>query len=75
VKRPAPNEYLDELIDYGGEPYTRREAVEHMQSIGGTRQMIDRWLQGNDLARERRPTQPVSLRLFIQQTPPNQQPH
>jgi hypothetical protein len=38
--------YLDELIDYGGEPRTRAEAILHMQSIGATQGMIDRWLQG-----------------------------
>ena len=38
--------YLNELIDYGGQPYTRAEVILHLQSIGATQPMIDRWLQG-----------------------------
>jgi hypothetical protein len=44
-----PNKYLDELISYGGEPYTRAEAIADMQRIGMDQLSIDRWLQGQEL--------------------------
>jgi hypothetical protein len=52
-----PNRYLAEIISYGGEPYTRAEAILDMQRMQIPQPCIDRWLQGNDLAqrlRERR---------------------
>jgi hypothetical protein len=51
------NKYLNEVIDYGGEPFTRAEAILDMQRIGATQGMIDRWLQGYEYTqrlRERR---------------------
>jgi len=65
------NKYLDELIDYGGEPYTRVEAVLDMQRMGATQAMIDRWLQGYEHAqrlRERRSR--ITSRLYLQITKP-----
>jgi len=44
-----PNKYLGELISYGGEPYTRAEAIADMQRIGMDQPSIDRWLQGQEL--------------------------
>jgi hypothetical protein len=38
--------YLDELISYGGEPYTRAEVIADMQQSGTPQSCIDRWLQG-----------------------------
>jgi hypothetical protein len=63
------NQYLGEIIDYGGEPYTRAEAILHMQSIGIEQPCIDRWLQGNELAQrlhERR--QHIILKLYLERT-------
>ena len=62
--------YLNELIDYGGIPCTRAEAILDMQQIGLTQPEIDRWLQGNEHAqrlRERRES--VSVRLRIATSP------
>ena len=62
---PPINKYLDELIDYGGEPYTRVEAILDMQQMGATQGMIDRWLQGYEHAqrlRERRAR--ITSRLY-----------
>lgn len=42
------NRYLDELIDYGGEPYTRAEAILDMQPNTTPQPCIDRWLQGHE---------------------------
>jgi hypothetical protein len=63
-----PNKYLNEIISYGGEPSTRTEAILHMQSIGATQPMIDRWLQGNDLAQ--RPCDALTTRSFLNDDPP-----
>ena len=46
--------YLDEIIDYGGLPCTRAEAILDMQQMGLTQPEIDRWLQGNELAKQLR---------------------
>ena len=74
IKRPASRDstsfvdrYLNEIIDYGGLPCTRAEAILDMQQMGLTQPMIDRWLQGNELAqriRERRDR--LSVRLTLQ---------
>ncbi len=61
-----PCKYLDELIDYGGEPYTRAEAIADMQQSGIDQPCIDRWLQGYEHAqrlRERR--QRITLKLYL----------
>ncbi len=42
--------YLNEIVDYGGMPCTRAEAILDMQRIGSTQGEIDRWLQGHELA-------------------------
>lgn len=73
LKQPAhPNptrfvgRYLDELIDYGGEPYTRAEAILRMQSIGMNQPCIDRWLQGQELAsRIRRRHERITVTLML----------
>ncbi len=46
--------YLNELIDYGGEPYTRAEVILDMQQRGIDQPCIDRWLQGYEHAQRRR---------------------
>ena len=59
--------YLDELIDYGGEPYTRAEVILDMQRSNTPQPMIDRWLQGYEHAQrlhERK--QRISLKLYLQ---------
>ncbi len=66
-----PCKYLDEIIDYGGEPYTRAEAILHMQSIGLDQPCIDRWLQGYEHAqRLRRRRQRVALKVYLSRTDP-----
>ena len=73
LKQPAPRDsrrfidrYLNEIIDYGGEPFTRAEAILHMQALGLSQPEIDRWLQGNELAQRRRfREQKISLTLHI----------
>jgi len=63
-----PARYLDELIDYGGEPHTRAEAILHMQSIGATQPMIDRWLQGYEYAQRRREQKrAINLKTYLHQ--------
>ena len=42
--------YLNEIIDYGGEPWARGDAIKDMQALGLTQPDIDRWLQGYELA-------------------------
>ena len=42
--------YLNERIDYGGEPFTRAEVILDMQQRGIPQPCIDRWLQGNERA-------------------------
>jgi hypothetical protein len=64
-----PCKYLDELIDYGGEPYTRAEAILDMQRSNTPQPCIDRWLQGYEHAqrlRERR--QRITLKLYLTPT-------
>ena len=59
--------YLNEIIDYGGEPFTRAEATLDMQSIGMDQPCIDRWLQGYEHGqrlRERR--ERVTVKLFVE---------
>ena len=46
-------EYMNEIINYGGIPTPRWEVIQHMQSIGGTQQMIDRWFQGYEYSRRK----------------------
>jgi hypothetical protein len=61
------DKYLGKIIDYGGEPYTRAEAILHMQSIGMDQPNIDRWLQGNEFGqrlRERR--QRIIVKLYLE---------
>jgi hypothetical protein len=53
-RRTLVQQYLEEVIDYGGEPYTRGEAILHMQSIGLNQSNIDRWLQGYELGQRLR---------------------
>jgi hypothetical protein len=65
-----PNRYLDELIDYGGEPYTRAEVILDMQRSNTPQPCIDRWLQGYEHAqrcRERK--QRITLKLYL--SPPD----
>lgn len=59
-RTPAPRESqrfidhdLNELISFGGLPYTRGEAIVQMQRQGHDPRCIDRWLQGCDDGRER----------------------
>ena len=61
------NKYLDELISYGGEPYTRAEAILDMQQRGIDQPCIDRSLQGYEHAqrlRDRRAQ--ITTRIFLQ---------
>ncbi len=41
--------YMNEIIDYGGEPYTRAEVIRDMQTSGATQAMINLWFQGYEL--------------------------
>jgi hypothetical protein len=74
LKQPArPNStrfissYLDEPIDYGGEPHTRGEAILDMQRSGLPQPCINRWLQGQELAaRIRRRRERISVTLIPQ---------
>jgi hypothetical protein len=50
-----PNKYLDEIIEYGGEPMTRGAVIAEMQSRGTPQTLIDHWLQGQELAADLRP--------------------
>jgi hypothetical protein len=45
-----PNNYLDEIIEYGGEFMPRAEVIADMQRTGTPQSLIDRWLQGQELA-------------------------
>lgn len=45
--------YTSELILYGGVPTPRGEVIAHLQECGYTSQMVDRYLQGADLATHR----------------------
>lgn len=77
VKQPAPRDstrfvsrYLDEVIDYGGQPFTRAEAILDMQSIGMTQPEIDRWLQGQEFAarlraRREREANRIGIKLYL----------
>ena len=63
IKQPTPRSsrnlvarYLEEVIDYGGEPFTRGEAILDMQRLGCTRGAIDRWFQGYELGERLRAT-------------------
>ena len=58
--------YLNEIIDYGGIPCTRAEAILHMQSIGMDQPCIDRWLQGQELAqRIRQRCERISFKIYL----------
>ena len=53
--------------DYGGEPYTRAEAILDMQRTNTPQPCIDRWLQGYEHAQRRRePNQRTTLLLWPQ---------
>jgi hypothetical protein len=43
------SDYLNEVISYGGEPFTRADAIRDMQNMGMSQVHIDRWLQGYEL--------------------------
>lgn len=45
------DEYMNEIIDYGGEDYTRAEVIRDMQRIGQSQAQIDRWFQGYELGK------------------------
>ena len=65
---PSPylDRYLNELIDYGGEPYTRGEVIAEMQAEGIPQPMIDRWLQGQELmAQIQRRRSAIQTRVFV----------
>jgi hypothetical protein len=49
-KRNYLDEYLSEIISYGGIPYTRGAVIAEMQSEGIEQVCIDRWLQGQEFA-------------------------
>ncbi len=51
-KANAKSGYLAEIINFGGEPMSRARAISEMEKGGAKREEIDRWLQGNDLARK-----------------------
>ncbi len=58
--------YLNEIIDYGGEPYTRGEVILDMQRIGATQGMIDRWFQGYEhTQRLRERSAQISTRIYL----------
>jgi hypothetical protein len=62
--------YLDELISYGAEPYTRAEVIADMQQSGTPQPCIDRWLQGYEHTqrlRERKAR--LITRVFLAQKP------
>jgi len=64
--------YLNEVIDYGGEPYTRAEVILDMQQRGIDQPCIDRWLQGNEHAQRRRERRArITTRLYLQTTSTN----
>ena len=61
-----PCKYLDKFIDYGGEPYTRAEAILDMQRSNTPQPCIDRWLQGYEHAQRRRErNQPITTKLYL----------
>lgn len=51
--RKLASRYLNEVIDYGGEPYTRAAVILDMRAMGTTQAMIDRWLQGFELTQRK----------------------
>jgi hypothetical protein len=58
--------YLDEIIDYGGHPFTRAEVILDMQSIGADQSCIDRWLQGHEFAqRLRERSAEITTKIFL----------
>jgi len=60
------NNYLDELISYGGIACTRAEAILDMQRLGVDQPCIDRWLQGHELAqRLRERSARLATRIFM----------
>jgi hypothetical protein len=63
---PSSNRYLDEVILYGDESYTRAEAILGMQRLGVTRGMIDRSLQGYEHAQHlRERSQRVTFKPYL----------
>jgi hypothetical protein len=64
------NRYLDELIDFGGEPYTRAEVIATMRAEATPERLIDRWLQGQELmARLQRRRNPITTTVYVHQKP------
>jgi hypothetical protein len=62
-----PCKYLDELIDYGGEPHTRAEAILDMQRGNTPQPCIDRWLQGYEHTQRRRErNQRITMKRYLQ---------
>lgn len=60
------DKYLNEVLDYGGEPHTRAEIIIDMQSQGIDQPCIDRWLQGYEHAQRRRErTDPFTVKLYL----------
>ncbi len=65
------DKYLNEIIDYGGEPYTRAEVILDMQARGIDQPCIDRWLQGYEHAQSRRERhQALTVRLYLDENTP-----
>lgn len=54
AKRSLIGRYATETIELGGVPMPRYEAIRQMRLDGIPDRLIDRWLQGADLATERR---------------------
>jgi hypothetical protein len=52
--RSILSDYLNEVISYGGEPFTRADAIRDMQNMGMTQAHIDRWFQGYELGAQLR---------------------
>jgi hypothetical protein len=48
------SDYLSELVSYGGEVMSRGEMIADLQKTLGDPAMVDRYLQGHDLAQQLR---------------------
>jgi len=65
------NRYLDELISYGGQPFTRAEIIADMQRSGTPQPCIDRWLQGYEHTQRRREARAqITTRILLHSQKP-----
>lgn len=62
--RDLVTQYYAEHFNFGGKLRTRKEIIEELKELGGKPAMIDRYLQGLDLAKQIQARHPGGVTVF-----------